>query len=101
MNLPDTTALMTRIAQSDYAGLFRAAYGDAVVSDPAQAFEKAGEAMAAFQLSAQKQPYSSKFDAVVRGQATLDAAQAPRARAVSGTGQGQLRGLPHGAARQR
>jgi cytochrome c peroxidase len=76
MNLPDTTALMTRIAQSDYAGLFRAAYGDAVVSDPAQAFEKAGEAMAAFQLSAQKQPYSSKFDAVVRGQATLDAAQA-------------------------
>lgn len=73
MNLPDTATLMARMAESDYAEQFRNVYGRDALTDPALAFDKAGDALAAFQLSAAKQPFSAKFDAVVRGQASFTA----------------------------
>jgi cytochrome c peroxidase len=55
--------VVQKIAQSDYASLFRAAFGEDIFASPKEAFLKAAEALQAFQLEDLSfHPYTSKYD---------------------------------------
>lgn len=59
--------VVDRISRSDYADLFRAAFGGDVFKRPDEAFQRAAEALQAFQLEDYSfHPFSSKYDLHVR-----------------------------------
>lgn len=72
-NLSDSADLLARVTSSAYSGLFEAVYGTAALSDQSQIKARVGEALAAFQVSPELQPFTSKFDAVIQGKATYTA----------------------------
>ena len=68
--------VVTRLqASSATLQLFVAAYGEAVLSDPETTLTKMGQALAAYETeaTAEFQPFSSKYDAWVAGNAQLTA----------------------------
>jgi cytochrome c peroxidase len=69
MNNADAKTLVAKVAAADYAPLIRRAFGANVFADPERAFDAIAISLAAFQSSASFAPFTSKFDAVVRGQA--------------------------------
>jgi cytochrome c peroxidase len=69
MNNRDAAALVARVAASDAAPWLRQAYGAGVLADPARGLQAITEALAAFEQSAAFAPFTSKFDAVLRGEA--------------------------------
>jgi cytochrome c peroxidase len=69
MNNRDAAALVRRVAASGAAESVREAYGADVFDDPKRAVRAITGALAAFQQSAAFAPFSSRFDAVLRGQA--------------------------------
>ena len=69
MNNRDAPALVARVAGSDAAPWLRQAFGADVFADPGRALRAVTAALAAFEQSPALAPFSSKFDAVVRGQA--------------------------------
>jgi cytochrome c peroxidase len=55
--------VVSKLQQSSYAGLFRAAFGSDVFSDTTQAFQSALDALQAYQLEdSDFHPYTSRFD---------------------------------------
>lgn len=61
-----------RLVKSGYAGLFRAAFGSHVFDDPERAFEAGLRALEAFQQEpAEFYPYTSRYDAFLRGEVDL------------------------------
>jgi len=75
MNNSDTASVVAKIAAAPYAGEFRRLFGSRVFDDPAAAFTRIGNALEGFQRS-QLQTFSSKYDDMVRGTATLTASEA-------------------------
>ena len=75
MNNPSATAVVNKIAAAPYAPLFQKVFGASVWGDANAAFTQVGVAIEAFER-ATLQPFSSKFDAMVRGTTTLSAAEA-------------------------
>lgn len=75
MNNPSKQAVVDKVAASAYADQFRRAFGANVFASTDLAFSQIGVAIEAFELGA-LQPFSSKYDAMVRGQATLTPAEA-------------------------
>ena len=73
MNNRDTSALVAQVAASDAAPWLRQAYGADVFADPGRALQAITSALAAFEQSPTFAPFSSKFDAVLRGQARFTA----------------------------
>jgi len=70
-------AFVARLKQTPSAARFRALWGDDVLERPADAFAAAAMALEVFQQTpAEFQPFSSKYDAVLRGQAELSPAEA-------------------------
>jgi cytochrome c peroxidase len=76
MNNPSKAAVVGKIAAGDYAGLARRVYGEDVFADPNAAFDKLTRAVAAFESTPRFHPFSSKFDAVLRGTETFTAFEA-------------------------
>jgi cytochrome c peroxidase len=74
MNNPSKQAVVNKVAAAPYADLFRRAFGANVFSNVDAAFSQIGVAIEAFERGA-LQPFNSKYDAMVRGQATLSAAE--------------------------
>lgn len=69
-------ALLPRLRAAPYAAQFRAVFGPAALDEAETAFQWATLALESFQQDpAEFYPYSSKYDAVLRGQAKLDAAE--------------------------
>jgi cytochrome c peroxidase len=61
-----------RIARADWADTFRAVYGNDILDDPDRAFDALTQALEKFQREdAAFNAYTSKYDAVLRGEATL------------------------------
>jgi cytochrome c peroxidase len=59
----DGAGVIAKIRVSSYAELFKQAFGDDVFADPKAAFEKAAQALQAFQLEDYSfHPFSSKYD---------------------------------------
>jgi cytochrome c peroxidase len=75
MNNADAAAVMKKIEASSYAQDFRAEFGADVFANPEAALQQAGLAIEAFERSAPLQAFSSKYDHVLRGQATLSASE--------------------------
>lgn len=77
MALASKAELAARLAQAPYAAELRSLHGATVLDRPDDALDAVTRALQAFQLeSPQFRPFSSKFDAVLRGDATLDAEEA-------------------------
>ena len=75
MNNASKLAVVTKIANSRYAAQFRQQFGDTIFSNIDAAFTQIGFAIAAFERAA-LQPFSSKYDAMVRGRASFTPAEA-------------------------
>jgi cytochrome c peroxidase len=68
--------VVVKVARAPYAGEFRRAFGAGVFDDRARAFEAVLLALETFEESpADFYPYSSKYDAFLRGSASLGAAE--------------------------
>ncbi|HWZ47576.1 MAG TPA: cytochrome c peroxidase [Herbaspirillum sp.] len=69
----DAAEVVAKLRRAPYAAQFRAAYGERIFDDTASAFQAALMALEIFQESpADFYPYSSKYDAFLRGQTTLN-----------------------------
>ncbi len=68
MNNRDSAMLIAKIASGYYAAAFRKAWGGRIFDNPDAALDAVAEALAAFQRTSAFQPFSSKFDAVMRGE---------------------------------
>jgi cytochrome c peroxidase len=63
-----------RLAAAPYASQFRRVFGEAIFTDPQQAFARARQALAHFELEDPSfHPYSSKYDDYLAGRAQLTA----------------------------
>jgi len=71
MNNANAASLAAKLAKADYAEQLTAIFGQDLFSRPDDAVSAVATALGAFQRSPQLQPFSSKFDAVLRGQAEL------------------------------
>ncbi len=72
----DAAALAARVAKSSYAARFREIFGESVFANAAQVVVALGRALERFQLDdAHFQPYDSKFDRSLEGQAELSPAE--------------------------
>lgn len=73
-NVADARQLCTLIQGADYAGLFQQAWGSGSLDceqDPTGAFERIARAVSAYEQSAEVNPFSSKYDAFLKGKAQL------------------------------
>jgi len=64
-NMPDAKSLVLAVKRSEYAGLFEKVFGPGSLEadkDPQAAYAKIGRAIAAYERSAEVNPFSSKFD---------------------------------------
>jgi len=68
---PDEAAVVDKIRQSGYAGLFREVFGEDALDDAGKAYQMAAEAIAAYEMSAEVNPFSSKFDLYLAGKVEL------------------------------
>ncbi|WP_432730961.1 cytochrome-c peroxidase [Variovorax sp. W6] len=69
--------VVAKLARAPYAGDMRQAFGEDVFDSPKAAFKAAGLALEVFQQSPKDfYPFTSKYDAVLRGQAKLSVAEA-------------------------
>ncbi len=72
----DAAAVVARLPRAPYAALFRDTFGAGIFDDPALSFKAVLLALETYQQSpAEFYPYTSKFDAWLRHEATLDAAE--------------------------
>ncbi len=69
MNNPDAPALIAKVAKATYAGEFRKAWGERIFDNPEAALDAIADSIAAFERTHVFQPFTSKFDHVMRGQA--------------------------------
>lgn len=77
MGNADAAAVVAKLKRAPYAAQLRAAFGADLFERGDAAFDAALMVLEVFQQSPREfYPYSSRFDAVLRGQATLDAQQA-------------------------
>jgi cytochrome c peroxidase len=87
MNNASRKAVVDKIAASTYAALFKQEFGTGVFNDTDAAFTQVGVAIEAFERG-KLQPFSSKFDAMVRGQATFSPAEASGMALFQNAGKG-------------
>lgn len=73
----DETSVVARVARAAYAGQMRKLYGEHIFEDTHRAFVAIGEALETYQQTpAEFAAYTSKYDAVLRGQTQLSAQEA-------------------------
>ncbi len=72
MAMDSKAAVVLRLAAAPYADQFRAAFGAGIFTDPEVAYERMTFALAQYQKEDEEfAPFSSKYDAFLRGQAAL------------------------------
>ena len=69
MNNRDPQSLIGKIATGPYAAEFRKVWGERIFDNAETALDAVAKSIAAFERTPAFQPFSSKFDAVMRGQA--------------------------------
>lgn len=75
MNNGDPDAFARRLTGSSHAGQLKALFGNDIFSRPADLAAAVGTALGAFQRTPEFSPFTSKFDAVVRGEAEFTDAE--------------------------
>jgi cytochrome c peroxidase len=71
MALPDKQAVIDRVRQTDYAWMFEPLFGPDPFGSVEVAYQHVTDALAAYERTDRFNPFSSKFDAFLRGQAAL------------------------------
>lgn len=72
MAMPSKAAVVAKLAAAPYAASFRAVYGDAIFTDVEQAYRCMTLSLQQYQREdAEFQPFSSKYDAFLRGSVRL------------------------------
>jgi cytochrome c peroxidase len=66
MNLSTKAVVVARVAESNYANDFIAVYGSGAFDNTNTAFDNIADAIAAFEKTAELNPFSSKYDAFIR-----------------------------------
>jgi cytochrome c peroxidase len=69
MNNANPAALMAKIVRGPYAADFRKVWGEKIFDNADSALDAVAASLAAFQRTKAFQPFTAKFDAVMRGQA--------------------------------
>lgn len=69
MNNADVPSLIAKVARSAYAAAFRKEWGDKIFDNPETALDAVAASIAAFERAKAFQPFTSKFDYVMRGEA--------------------------------
>lgn len=67
MNNPDVASVLAKIANGAYKKQFRDEFGVNIFNNPTLAFQKIGEAIAAYEQTPDLQPFSSKYDQFIQG----------------------------------
>lgn len=73
-NLPNARTVCIKVAHSDYAGLFEEVWGVGSLDfskDVTRMFEYIGRSIAAYERSAEVNPFTSKYDYYLKGEAEL------------------------------
>lgn len=65
-NLPTAAAVVAKVCASPYGDLFRNVYGMAICDNVVNAYNAIGQALFAFENSAEVNPFSSKYDHYLR-----------------------------------
>ena len=73
MNNSSVPALIAKVAKAGYADAFRKEWGEGIFKDPEKALDAVAASIAAFERTSVFQPFTSKFDYVMRGQAKFTA----------------------------
>lgn len=68
---PDKATVVNKLRNRPYASRFQAIYGANIFDDVDQAYIAMSRAIAAYERSTEFSPFSSKFDAYIRGEASL------------------------------
>ncbi len=76
MNNPDKAAVVNKVRNSSYAGIFVYLFGANAFDDVDTAYDNIAAAIAEFEKSAEMNPFSSRFDAYQAGLVTLTAQEA-------------------------
>lgn len=71
MALPDEQAVIERVREASYAWMFEPLFGPEPLEELEPAYRHVTEAIAAFERTQRFRPFSSKFDAYLRGQVQL------------------------------
>jgi len=69
------TALVHTVARSAYAPLFESVYGKGSLRNVGKAFDQIAEAIAAYERTAELNPFTSRYDSYAAGKAELSAAE--------------------------
>ncbi len=77
-NMPGAKQVVLKVSKSSYAALFEQVWGPGSLSykskaDVAAAYEKIGRSIAAYERSAEVNPFTSKYDYYLKGQVELTA----------------------------
>ena len=77
MAMPSKAAVVEQLSKADYAAAFRQVFGDDIFGRVDDAFAAITDALQAYQLEDREfRPFSSKYDAFLRGTAALSEAEA-------------------------
>ena len=68
---PNAEAVVAKVQQSAYAGLFREVFGAEAFADPNRAYDFVADAIAAYERTHELNPFSSKYDLFLQGKAEL------------------------------
>jgi cytochrome c peroxidase len=68
---PDTLSIAVKIRTLDYAHMFKDVYGPEALADAGKLYYFMADAMEAYEKSSEVNPFSSKFDHYLRGEAQL------------------------------
>jgi cytochrome c peroxidase len=86
-NNPNKKVVVDKVFRSDYAGLFLDVWGPDAFDDVEAAYDQIALSIAAYETSSEVNRFSSKFDAVLLGQATLTEEEAWGLELFNGKGQ--------------
>ncbi|MBI3520674.1 MAG: c-type cytochrome [Bacteroidetes bacterium] len=71
MNIESVSMLISKVRSADYFSLYKEVYGE--ITDEDKALKNIADAIAAYEQSSEVNPFTSKFDYYLKGQASLTA----------------------------
>lgn len=74
--MPDAASVAGEVCKSKYKGLFKAVWGNDICNDVDKSFEAIARSIAAYERSSEVNPFASKYDLYLKGEAKLTASEA-------------------------
>lgn len=87
MNIENVSMLIFKLRSSNYFSLYREVYGD--ITDEDKALKNIADAIAAYEQSSEVNPFTSKFDYYLKGQAVFTAQELRGMKVFTDTAKGK------------